>query len=147
MKTPADIAAAHLTTCRVTYRMSDQMGVVYYGNYFELFEIGRTELLRTAGFSYARMESDGFLLPVHHAAADYLAPARYDDLLEILTTISRLDRLRIDFTYQIRRQGESQALCRGTTRHVVTGPDGRPRRLSAQWQQRLLGLAGHPAGE
>ncbi len=133
-------ARVHSTTCRVTYRMSDQMGVVYYGHYMEFFEIGRTELLRQAGFSYHLMEREGYLLPVTHASADYLASARYDDLLEIRTHIERLDRLRIHFYYEISRQGESLLLCRGVTRHIVAGPDGRPRRLSPDWLERLAAL-------
>ncbi|MCE5230861.1 acyl-CoA thioesterase [bacterium] len=122
---------------RVTYRMSDQMGVVYYGNYFEMFEFGRTELLRGTGFSYAQMETDGFYLPVTRATAEYLAPARYDDLLEIQTVISRLDRLRIEFEYEIRRAGEPGLICRGATTHIFTSADGRPRRLNPQWLKRI----------
>ena len=75
-------ANAHIENCRVTYRMSDQMGVVYYGNYLEMFEMGRSGLLRSTGFSYRQMEQEGYQLPVIHAALDYLSPARYDDLLD-----------------------------------------------------------------
>ena len=73
--------------CRVTYRMTDKMGVVYYGNYMELFEMGRVELLRAAGVSYRDMEEEGFLLPVVHTSCDYLQSAYYDDLLEIHTRV------------------------------------------------------------
>lgn len=130
----------HTSTWRVTYRMSDQMGVVYYGNYFEIFEFGRTELLRASGFSYAQMERDGFYLPVARATAEYLAPARYDDLLEIQTAITRLDRLRIEFDYEIRRTGEPGLICRGATKHIFTGADGKPRRLGPEWLRRIQGL-------
>lgn len=130
----------HTTTWRVTYRMSDQMGVVYYGNYFEMFEFGRTELLRATGFSYADMERDGYFLPVTRASAEYLAPARYDDLLEIQTAIDRFDRLRIEFEYEIRRAGEPGLICRGATKHIFTGSDGKPRRLGPDWLKRIQAL-------
>ena len=133
---------AHLSTCRVTYRMTDQMGVVYYANYLELFEIGRTDLLRATGLTYRQMERDGYLLPVIHAACDYLAPARYDDLLEIRTTIGRLSRVRIDFDYEVRRAEGGELLCRGVTRHAIVGAGGRPRRLDEGWMARLQGTGG-----
>ncbi len=130
----------HAAACRVTYRMSDQMGVVYYGNYFEFFEIGRTELLRAVGFTYDQMERDGFFLPVARAEATYLAPARYDDLLRIETRLARLDRLRMDFDYRILRDGVT--LCGGRTEHIITGPTGRPRRLNAEWVARITATMG-----
>lgn len=130
----------YATEWRVTYRMTDQMGVVYYGNYFEMFEFGRTELLRGTGFSYSQMEQDGFYLPVTRASAEYVAPARYDDLLDIQTSITRLDRLRIEFEYEIRRKDDSGLICRGATTHIFTGGDGRPRRLNPVWLKRIQSL-------
>jgi acyl-CoA thioester hydrolase len=119
--------------------MTDQMGVVYYANYLEMFEIGRTDLLRATGLTYRQMEQDGYFLPVIHAACDYLAPARYDDLLEIRTTIGRLSRVRIDFDYEVRRAESGELLCRGVTRHAIVGAGGRPRRLDEAWMARLQG--------
>ena len=127
----------HLHLYRVTYRMSDQMSYVYYSNYLEFFEMGRTELLRARGLTYRQMESEGYVLPVIHCSCDYLAPARYDDLLEIRTWIDRLTRVRIDFSYEIARQGEDKTLCRGVTRHAFISPDGRPRRLTDEWLEML----------
>jgi acyl-CoA thioester hydrolase len=130
----------HTTRFWVHYRMTDRMGVVYYGNYLELFELARSTMIRDAGFRYSDMERDGFLLPVVHAQVDYLAPAFYDDLLLIDTWIPRLDGRRIDFHYEIRRNDQPQPICRGLTRHLVAGPDGRPRRLNAQWHECLQRL-------
>ena len=70
---------------RVRYAETDKMGVVYYANYFVWFEVGRTDLLRGAGWSYREMEGDGISLPVIEAHCDYRQPARYDDELEIRT--------------------------------------------------------------
>lgn len=134
---PAAAAPAHEARCRVTYRMTDQMGVVYYGNYLELFEIGRTELLRATGLTYRQMEQDGYFLPVIRVECDYEAPARYDDELIIQTWIKRLSRVRLDFSYLIQRGSDRAALCRGVTHHAIIGPEGRPRRLDAAWMERL----------
>ncbi len=132
------------TLYRVTYRMTDQMGVVYYGNYMEFFEIGRAELFRSAGLNYRHMESDGFLLAATHASCDYLASAFYDDLLEITTRITTMTRAKIHFSYEIRRQNDPQILARGATHHVYLSRDGRPRRISPEWWNRLETiLAGH----
>ena len=74
------------STVRVRYAETDKMGVVYYANYFVWFEVGRTDLLRTLGWSYREMEQAGVSLPVIEAHCEYVRPARYDDELEIRTT-------------------------------------------------------------
>ena len=63
---------------RVPYADTDQMGVVYYGNYLTLFERARNELMRECGYTYKQCESEGWMLPVTHAEVDYRRPARYD---------------------------------------------------------------------
>lgn len=141
MTTPPATTPTHEHRCRITYRMTDQMMVVYYANYFEFFEIGRTELIRQIGLTYAQMEKDGFGLPVVHAACDYKIPARYDDVIVIRTGIERLTRVRIDFNYTITNEATGQVLATGNTRHAVIGPDGRPRRLDNLWMDRLQTLA------
>ena len=73
---------------RVPYADTDQMGVVYYGNYLTFFERARNELMRAAGYTYQRCEAEGFLLPVIHAEVDYRSPAKYDDMLEITASTS-----------------------------------------------------------
>lgn len=123
--------------CRVTYRMTDQMGVVYYGNYLEMFEMGRVELLRGCGVSYREMEEDGYMLPVTHAACDYLASAKYDDLLEIPTRVATLTRAKIHFGYEIRRKADGLLIARGATHHVFLSPEGKLRRLSHAWMEKL----------
>jgi acyl-CoA thioester hydrolase len=77
------------TTVRVRYAETDQMGVVYYANFFVWFEIGRVELLRQLGFAYKEMErEDDSYIVVAGAECRYLRPARYDDLLRIRTRIA-----------------------------------------------------------
>lgn len=140
MKTAPEIQLPHEHRCRITYRMTDKMAVVYYANYFEFFEMGRSEIIRQIGVTYAQMEKDGYVMPVVHASCDYKSPARYDDLIIIRTAISRLTRVRVDFEYTIGVEGSDRLLVTGKTRHAVIGPDGRPRRLSAEWMERLEAL-------
>jgi len=75
------------TTIRVRYAETDQMNVVYYGNYAQYFEVGRVESIRRLGFSYKDLESTGIIMPVVEMNVKYLRPARYDDLLTIRTTL------------------------------------------------------------
>jgi len=112
---------------RVRYAETDQMGVVYYSNYFVWFEAGRTELLRTLGWSYRDMEAAGYSLPVISASCQYHRPARYDDELEIATTGTLLSPVRLAFDYGIVRGGER--IVSGRTEHASLNPRGRPVRL------------------
>ena len=86
---------------RVRYADTDQMGYVYYGNYARLYEIGRVEALRSLGFSYKEMEDSGVMMPVYENKSRYIAPALYDELLTIRTTIKTMPAARIVFHYEI----------------------------------------------
>ncbi|MBL0233054.1 MAG: acyl-CoA thioesterase [Chitinophagaceae bacterium] len=78
------------TRIRVRYAETDQMGVVYHGNYFAFFEAGRGEFIREFGFSYADMEKQGLLLFIVDVHCKYIRPARYDDLITIRTSLKEL---------------------------------------------------------
>ena len=114
---------------RVRYAETDQMGVVYHGNYFAWFEIGRVELLRQAGWSYKALEGSGVSLPVIEATCQYRHPARYDDELEIRTTGRLASALRVEFTYELVRLEDERLLATARTMHVPISRDGRPCRL------------------
>src|ERR1700761_4541875 len=75
------------TKMRVRYAETDQMNVVYHGNYAQYFEVGRVEAIRQLGFSYKDLEATGIILPVIEWTARFLRPARYDDLLTVRTTL------------------------------------------------------------
>jgi acyl-CoA thioester hydrolase len=113
------------TEIRVTYRDTDQMGMVYYANYFVYFETGRTELLRSLGKSYRSCEDEGIYLPVLEANCQYSASAKYDDLLLVKTRVTRWTRVALDFAYEVRRKEDDALLVQGTTRHVFINKDGR----------------------
>lgn len=86
---------------RVRYAETDKMGYVYYGNYAAFYEIARTEMLRSTGFSYRELEDMGVMLPVIEMKCKYIKPARYDDLITIKTTIRIKPAVRIIFEYEL----------------------------------------------
>src|SRR5579871_4471281 len=90
----------HSTLIRVRYADTDQMGLVYYGKYFEYFEVARTEMLRAIGLPYAELEAAGFWLPVADASARYLRSAKYDDLLRIVARMPALVSPRLNISYR-----------------------------------------------
>lgn len=94
----------HETTFRVRYADTDQMGYVYYGNYGRLYEIGRVEALRSLGVHYRDLEASGVWMPVYDLHCRYIQAARYDDLLTIRTTVTKLPTARIEFGYEVRNE-------------------------------------------
>jgi acyl-CoA thioester hydrolase len=113
-----------LTTIRVRYAETDQMGVAYHSNYFIWCEVGRVELLRQLGFEYSQMEIEHAChLPVVEASCRYKSPARYDDVVTIETTVSALRSTVIKFAYRLlaARAGEAEPilLAEAETVHVV----------------------------
>ena len=112
---------------RVPYADTDQMGVVYYGNYLTLFERARNELMRACGYTYRECEAEGWMLPVIHAEVDYRAPAKYDDILEVTAFVQAQKGVRIEIACEVRRKGEEKVLASGFTRHCfVSSKDFRP---------------------
>ena len=106
-----------VTEYRVPYADTDQMGVVYYGNYLTLCERARNELRRACGYTYRECEAEGWMLPVIHAELDYRSPARYDDLLEVSACVQSVKGVRLEIACEVRRKGEDAVLVRGFTRH------------------------------
>ena len=91
----------HEYKVRVRYSETDQMGVVYHGNYAQYFEMGRVEWLRNLGVSYKWMEESGIMLPVVSLNMNYKKPARYDDLLTVKTIFKSQTSVKIEFDYEI----------------------------------------------
>ncbi|HUG52820.1 MAG TPA: thioesterase family protein [Vicinamibacteria bacterium] len=120
---------ASTSTIRVRYAETDQMGIAHHAEYFAWFEVGRTDLLRQCGTTYRELEAEGVRLPVIEAAARFLKPALYDDVIEVHTAIAALGGARVGFTYEVRRQGTEGPLATGLTEHAAVDARGRPRRL------------------
>jgi acyl-CoA thioester hydrolase len=93
----------HQITFRVRYPETDGMGVVHHSRYFQYLEMGRVELLRASGFSYAQLEMEGIFFAVVKAECRYRAPARFDDELTLTTRIVRRTHVRIDHQYVLKR--------------------------------------------
>jgi acyl-CoA thioester hydrolase len=91
----------HTIRVRVRYGETDQMGVVYHPNYLLYFETGRTELLRTAGLAYSELEKGGVFLVVTEASLTYRAAARYDEELQVVTTVDHVGKATIGFRYRV----------------------------------------------
>ena len=122
------MTASSSSLVRVRYAETDKMGVVYYANYFVWFEIGRTDLLRSLGWSYREMEDSGIALPVIEAECQYRQSAHYDDELEIDTKGTLLSAVRIAFDYEIVRRSDRVINVSGRTVHAAVNNQGRPSR-------------------
>ena len=89
------------TQYRVLYADTDMMGVVYYGNYGRLFEMGRTEMIRNMGLPYIELEKAGIVMPVYSMESRYKNVIRYDELITIETTINTMPSARMEFFHRI----------------------------------------------
>ena len=135
------------TSIRVRYAETDQMGVVYYANFFIWFEIGRVELLRQLGFHYKQMEiDDDCHIPVVEANCRYKSPARYDDELLLETSVLAMRRTVIKFGYRLLRPAidgvPPTLLAEGETTHVTVNRSWRkmplPQKYVAVLEQFLV---------
>ncbi len=121
------MSSEHTITIRVRYPEVDAMGYLHHSRYFQYFEMGRIELLRSLGHSYADMERDGVLFVVAKVDCRYRAPARYDEELTLATRVVRQTHVRIDHAYELRR-GET-LLAEATTTIACVGRDGQIRQI------------------
>jgi acyl-CoA thioester hydrolase len=110
-------------TIRVRYAETDRMGLLHHANYLVYFEQGRTELLRQRGLAYRDLEDQGYFLVVVRLEVRYKAPARYDDLLTLRTTVARTTAVRIDHRYEVLRDGT--LLAEGSSTLACVDRDGR----------------------
>ena len=128
---------SNVTTYRVIYGDTDQMGVVYYANYLRWFERGRGELLRARGIPYVTIERRGMHFPVAELSCRYFRPAHYDDLIVIETRITSVSRASLTFTYRIMREAEAALLASGSTKHACVDSQGRIMRIQQDLMKAL----------
>jgi acyl-CoA thioester hydrolase len=126
----------HCHTCRVTYADCTVGNHIYYGRYLELLESARGELFRAAGRTFAEWQAAGVIFPVIEVQLRYRAPARYDELLTLETTVCEATGIRLSFGYRIVGPDGSLRV-EGKTRHVCTSLEDRPRRLPPELTQLL----------
>ncbi|GLB60789.1 acyl-CoA thioesterase [Cytobacillus sp. NCCP-133] len=106
----------------VRYAETDQMGVVYHANYLVWMELGRTQIIKDLGFSYAEMEIDGIISPVLDIQASYKKPLRYGQTAMIKTWIEEYDGFRVSYGYEI-YNSESELAVTGFSKHVCVKKD------------------------
>ena len=102
------------TKTRIRYSETDQMGVVYHGNYAQFFELGRTEWMRSLGVTYKDMEISGIMLPVISINFKFIKSALYDDVLTIKTILKKKPMVKIEFEYEIVNQ-KDELICTGSS--------------------------------
>jgi len=113
---------------RVRYGETDQMGFVYYGNYAQYFEMGRTEWLRKLGITYKKMEENGIMLPVMSLNIKYLKPAKYDNLITLKTTLIKMPSAKIEFSYEVFNEENELLTTANTTLVFVNKETNKPTR-------------------
>ena len=123
---------------RVYYEDTDMAGIVYYANYLRFIERGRSDWVRDIGMDQNRMKDDfGIVFAVKRIEADYIAPARLDDVLVVETTLSDVKGARFTMEQRVRR--EDQPLFTATVQIVVMTLEGPPTRLPAEIRALLDG--------
>jgi acyl-CoA thioester hydrolase len=128
----------HISSIRIRYADTDQMKFAYYGKFFEYFEQGRSDLLRSIGLPYTRVEEMGLILPVIEAHASYKKAARYDDLLNVVTIMRDTPVARVRLDYEVYKEGEKDLLADGYTIHsFVNVTSGKPTRAPAQFVEAI----------
>ena len=135
----------HIATCRVLYGDTDAAGVVYNANYLRYFEMGRTELMREWVCSYRDIEKRGIVLPVTECFSRFKAPAFYDDVLHIETSVAWLKKLSCRFDYRITRHDpgldRQKLLAKGYTIHASVNHEGKLIKLPEEILEKLQKLA------
>ncbi|HET8830225.1 MAG TPA: thioesterase family protein [Pelobium sp.] len=114
------------TKIRIRYADTDQMGYMYYGNYATMYEVARTEMLRSLGMSYKSMEQDGVMMPVLELKSKYLKPALYDDVITVKVSIEEKPGIRIVFKYELFNEKETLINLGETTLVFVDIQKNRP---------------------
>jgi acyl-CoA thioester hydrolase len=111
----------HWNEVRVTYAQTDQMMGVHHSRYFEYFEIARTELFRSFGYSYKEFEESGFMLPLVEAHINFKRQAKYDDILKIKSYVDGDASVKMKIQYEI--YVEDKLICTGFTSHAFVKKD------------------------
>lgn len=125
------------TYYRVCYADTDQMGIVYYGNYAKLFEIGRGEAFRQIGMTYKEMEESGVIMPVIHMEVNYHSSAYYDDLLKIETAIENFPTTRVKFTHKIYNEADTLLATGSVTLCFIDRNRNRPIKIPSSMEEKM----------
>lgn len=119
------------TTVRPRYAETDQMGVVYHGNYFTYFEVARSDYFRQVGFTYKSLEELGVIMPVLECGCKFLKPVFYDENIAIKTKCLWNGKIKVTFEYEIQDEATGQVLANGFTKHTFVDKDLKPVRVKS----------------
>ncbi len=117
------------TTLRPRYAETDQMGVVYHGNYFTYFEVARSDYFRQVGFTYRALEKLGVIMPVLECGCKFMKPVLYDETIAIRTKCLWNGKIKVKFEYEIYEEASGQLLAKGFTKHTFVDKALKPMRV------------------
>ena len=135
-----DISKGFTCRVRVRYCETDQMGVAYHARYLDWFEIGRTGLCRACGKPYREWEEEGILLPVVEAHCRYRSSVRYDDEIDIETSVAEVTNVSVTFSCRVLRASDGHLAAEGYTKHAFVSRDGKVLRRGcalSDWLRKL----------
>lgn len=126
----------HVFSVRVYYEDTDLAGIVYYANYLKFIERGRSEWVRELGVDQAALKRDtGLVFAVRRVVADYLKPAKFDDVLTVQTRVSQISAARIGLDQSVLR--DDQVLFTAQVSLVAVDDRGRPKRLPDAFRRKI----------
>ena len=111
---------------RIRYTETDQMGFAHHSNYLNYFEMARIEWLNIVGFSYAKLEKQGIVMPVVSAQVNFKSPAYFDDALRVKLLLEEMPKARIKLNYQIINDSEKELANGFTTLAFLDTKTNRP---------------------
>src|SRR5712692_7517658 len=129
--------AKYSVRLRARFAETDGLRIVHHTAYFVWFEVARTELLRSIGLPYTEIQKRGFNTPLVEAFANYKAPARYDDEVEVKIWAGKIGRSSLRMEYEVTKLPGGELLCTGHTVHVLIGGDGKPKKIPDDLRERL----------
>ncbi|MBU2703278.1 acyl-CoA thioester hydrolase [Sporomusaceae bacterium BoRhaA] len=114
---------------KVRFVETDLMGVVHHSKYFNWFEMGRVEYLRSIGISLNELLAQNIVFPITDVSCKYRSSARFDDIVLIQTTLKEVSKVKMVFTYEVMKEADTTLLATGETQNVFTDGKGKIIRL------------------
>lgn len=114
------------TKLTVRYAETDQMAIVHHSNYPVWYEAGRTDFIKAMGMSYSQIEAEGILFPLLELHCKYIQAAKYEDVVTIETTLTKLSMVKAEFSYKVYRESDGVLLNTGSTIHGMVTKELRP---------------------
>jgi len=129
--------ASHKIQLRVRYSEVDSLGIVYHVNHLNYFELARSAWIREKWMSYQKIEESGFGFVVTNAQIKYISPIYYDEVIEIIAILRKIERTRVIFDYEILRKDNQKLLCNGITELCYIDKHKKPTRIPEQMKEIL----------